>query len=1550
MGAFLIASVSMFVSCKDYDDDISKNSQEITALKSQLESLKSSLSSELSAAKSELNNALANKANASDLDKKANSSDLTALEARVAALETQIKAIDECATKSDLDAVKATLAALTGELDKAATPDDIAKAVEAQNKIQSEALEAYKKEVESKGYLTEDALTQLKKDVADLQDKLSKIDVNAAVEDLQKKSQALLEELQKKVDEQIATMKLFVVGKLTSVVLKPDFYWEGIEGVEVPQLHTPIFKPVGKYTFSYHVDVDGLTYTKGDPVVKVTVDEVMAAPLASKINKTEYLVLETSTNGGEVLGGDKEYGNTNDNKYYLWKYWDIYGSWSGGYHNYSIKVAQMENAAYNIVKDNAHGALTYVDIMENPIINYHINPSTADIEGAKIEFYENDAEVYTRNGSDAISPKAVVDTYTKAGENADDPHHTNIYNKTTGILSIPFQCNWNVVNALFSKWAYDNDTYADREDYSTYEPDWDWGHHERINTWTDEEGNTHQYLPDATAYGTSDYYKADGTWLGRGAAPLPFIAVELTTKDTLVTSDYAVVVPAKIQIVALADKAPEKEIYGIRGTGTYTSIPTRFVNNHTGGDHYADGIIGNNHLYESVGYSDGLEASDYSYGAIPMPATHTVAYNGKIDLKPFIETHYSYTTYTKYGQSNKDQLMTDDMLKALGLHYEFKAINYIKGNNETGESVHVEEIEEGVFAPRSVTEDGQTITGQTATREAIGREPLIRVDLVDANGNIVRYGYIKLRITDVNENYEPVTITFGDKYMNCGDSVIVTWSQMEKLILSKLNEGKGMTKQEFENTFKFDDEWGHSSMPTNANGALYKTAAGNHFWAKRYYQKADGTFELSMGKKTENAAYGFRGFFTKETAEKWNKDNGTTFKEGDEVPADPNAAGSMFTADNNWWGRVWYTPHDNPTTAQNWDEQTNVLVWNITPAYAGNMTKARYQALMKKVGVDETNPDYKFDGASTVDFKTTVCFINKASGKRLFVTLVIPATKLHFNYGEVGNKDWSHWFKFNGGLWNGGYHNGIEGTSTNDVPFWEEFDTHVNPHKPSNVNYVYLNTNDLTQRLTDFWLDPANMVIMKGGDNFSMFKADAGKGKSVEGDEATIIRNAAPDITFIFTYPKDKLNSDGVSAGVKNLGKNEWTDAAGHKHTIAEKKNVTCWDVTGASGTVWSLTIGAHDGKANTAIFAIGKNGKAYGPEEVAYLDNKDAKGNVVKPANSKADQIVVHYHGLEAEANLYPAATDLINKSGAYDARGNERFTRGGGLAGISQADYLEKNVDETFTAYIKMDVKHGCYDPIIAKQYFNVRIYRPINVAGLEVEWYDRVLADNTLDIKDLVEVVDWNDFAVVPFGAAAVKERNTVFGIERPKYADVYQDKTRMKATNAGIPFEYYGISELAVRYDEIRTDHAKEVSVRNNVYYDEESILKNTTKVCDLPSLKSDRESPAGYRTLTLLNADTNNPDGTLIVPFGKAHAYAHSDLNKSGNGTKFGRIYYNNDAGTVQLFHIYVPIAVKYNWGNIAWDDRLGDQPGVKLNNDYTQKVWAVITVNATHKK
>ena len=102
----------------------------------------------------------------------------------------------------------------------------------------------------------------------------------------------------------------------------------------------------------------------------------------------------------------------------------------------------------------------------------------------------------------------------------------------------------------------------------------------------------------------------------------------------------------------------------------------------------------------------------------------------------------------------------------------------------------------------------------------------------------------------------------------------------------------------------------------------------------------------------------------------------------------------------------------------------------------------------------------------------------------------------------------------------------------------------------------------------------------------------------------------------------------------------------------------------------------------------------------------------------------------------------------------------------------FLEDNKNKTFTAYLKLEVAHDlCYDPLIGKNLFNVRIHRPINVVAKEYEWNDRVLNDNRLAIKDLVEVVDWNRFPVVAYNTAKISARNTMFGIEQPAYSTVY-----------------------------------------------------------------------------------------------------------------------------------------------------------------------------------
>ena len=76
-----------------------------------------------------------------------------------------------------------------------------------------------------------------------------------------------------------------------------------------------------------------------------------------------------------------------------------------------------------------------------------------------------------------------------------------------------------------------------------------------------------------------------------------------------------------------------------------------------------------------------------------------------------------------------------------------------------------------------------------------------------------------------------------------------------------------------------------------------------------------------------------------------------------------------WTTTNNHFGEVWYTPHDNSTEGHNWDEQTNVLIWNLYPGVvdrtakgttvgkenAGNMDGAKYKKLIELTGANYSN-------------------------------------------------------------------------------------------------------------------------------------------------------------------------------------------------------------------------------------------------------------------------------------------------------------------------------------------------------------------------------------------------------------------------------------------------------------------------------------------------------------------------------------------------------------------------------------------------------------------
>lgn len=115
--AFLCASMSMFVSCKDYEDDINANKDDITALQNQLADLQTTLSNELSSVRSEFNTQISDAKTQlqAAIDQKADQATVTALEARVATLEGDLAA-KEAALNAKIDAVNEAVTGLDGRL------------------------------------------------------------------------------------------------------------------------------------------------------------------------------------------------------------------------------------------------------------------------------------------------------------------------------------------------------------------------------------------------------------------------------------------------------------------------------------------------------------------------------------------------------------------------------------------------------------------------------------------------------------------------------------------------------------------------------------------------------------------------------------------------------------------------------------------------------------------------------------------------------------------------------------------------------------------------------------------------------------------------------------------------------------------------------------------------------------------------------------------------------------------------------------------------------------------------------------------------------------------------------------------------------------------------------------------------------------------------------------------------------------------------------------------------------------------------------------------
>ena len=262
-----------------------------------------------------------------------------------------------------------------------------------------------------------------------------------------------------------------------------------------------------------------------------------------------------------------------------------------------------------------------------------------------------------------------------------------------------------------------------------------------------------------------------------------FIAAQISKGDTTVTSDYAVVVPTKIYNLLVADKS-------------FTTAPYT--------DNIATPLSG--HLHKKF--------SELAVDAVA--ATHSVKYNESINISALLETHF--TKDPTLGLDSADVTLAADKVgimdaatfKALGLKYVVKTVQYTVGSNKTSETAHIQLAVDAagdvIATPRNVDASGKTIENEVANASAVGRLPMLVIEIQDANGTILAYGYMKLLITDLDEApKQDVTsdaFKMNDFYFDCnGAADSLTWSQVEFHIYNDLLK---ISKKTFDETYKFE--------------------------------------------------------------------------------------------------------------------------------------------------------------------------------------------------------------------------------------------------------------------------------------------------------------------------------------------------------------------------------------------------------------------------------------------------------------------------------------------------------------------------------------------------------------------------------------------------------------------------------------------------------------------------------------------------------------------------------------------------------------------------
>src|SRR5574344_1759887 len=287
MGALFVASMSMFTSCKDYDDDINSNKSDIAALQSQvtaLETAKTNLESQLSTLTA---------ASATHETQAAHAADIAALQTKIDNINTAIQGCKDAISGNtvQIDTLAARILSVSKDLNKLnASLDDPTtgwKAVDDNLQSQIDANNKYIAILKSFGANATSAQDSINKLNATLKSTAAMAESNKTVLDSLKSAMATANTSVNKVSARLNILEVYVENAITSIVAEPTPYYQMIAAV---------------YLYGYQVD--SLVMTKAEnkagsadafaaPKTTTFVPDFLAyyniSPSSSDINKYNFV-------------------------------------------------------------------------------------------------------------------------------------------------------------------------------------------------------------------------------------------------------------------------------------------------------------------------------------------------------------------------------------------------------------------------------------------------------------------------------------------------------------------------------------------------------------------------------------------------------------------------------------------------------------------------------------------------------------------------------------------------------------------------------------------------------------------------------------------------------------------------------------------------------------------------------------------------------------------------------------------------------------------------------------------------------------------------------------------------------------------------------------------------------------------------------------------------------------------------------------------------------------------------------------------------------------